>query len=254
MLNRLLVSVLLLGFLTTTYADESSSQAIEKQQQLSKSLVTLKPFIAKYTFFYHGDALGTGIRQLEKLENGDYLYRYHSDAKWMIFSDKRDEKTTVKIENNIVIPTHYRYERTGTGKDKLVEWQYDMLKNRAINVKKQLAQVIDFPKNTQDPLSYHLQHRINLMQDSSLSQYKYPVINSSGNISDKIYVYDGKESLDLPYGKVETLRFKREVKSKRRVTYAWFAPKLECLLVKLNQYKKDKQEFEIQLNTVDFKK
>ena len=54
----------------------------------------------------------------------------------------------------------------------------------------------------------------------------------------------------LPYGLVKTIRLKREVVEKKRVTYAWFAPELNYLLVKLNQTKGDVEQFEAQLKSV----
>jgi len=49
---------------------------------------------------------------------------------------------------------------------------------------------------------------------------------------------------------VKTIRLKREVIEKKRVTYAWFAPELNYLLVKLNQTKGDVEQFEAQLKSV----
>ena len=54
----------------------------------------------------------------------------------------------------------------------------------------------------------------------------------------------------LPYGLVKTIRLKREVIEKKRVTYAWFAPELDYLLVKLHQIKGDVEQFEAQLQSV----
>ena len=54
----------------------------------------------------------------------------------------------------------------------------------------------------------------------------------------------------LPYGLIRTLRFKREVKEKERVTYAWFAPELDFLLVKLYQTKGGTEQFEAQLSNL----
>jgi len=35
------------------------------------------------------------------------------------------------------------------------------------------------------------------------------------------------------------------------VTYAWFAPELDFMLVKLTQFKKSKEQFDIQLTAID---
>ena len=65
-----------------------------------------------------------------------------------------------------------------------------------------------------------------------------------------MYQNDGEEELVLPYGLIKTVRFKREVLEKKRVTYAWFAPELDFLLVKLYQVKAGVEQFEAQLTTL----
>jgi hypothetical protein len=230
----------------------NATDEVTTTQAVSKQSMILKPFKADYTFYYHGDALGTGTRQLEYLANGDVRYHYNSSGKWLIFTDERDETSIFRIKNNQIIPKYYRYQRTGTGKDKLYVWRYDIEKQQAINETKNLKKNIAFPEKVQDSLSYHLQQRINLKLAPEQTSFRYSVLSTSGKISEKVYEFDGEETLNLPYGEVTTLRFKREVKSKNRITYAWFAPALDYLLVKLNQYEKNKQEFEIQLNQVVF--
>jgi len=88
------------------------------------------------------------------------------------------------------------------------------------------------------------------MIDPSQTRYIYPVINTSGSIKEYDYQYDGEEELILPYGLIKTIRFKREVKEKERITYAWFAPELDYLLVKLYQMKGRTEQFEAQLSSL----
>ena len=57
----------------------------------------------------------------------------------------------------------------------------------------------------------------------------------------------------LPYGLVKALKYKREVAEKERVTYAWFAPELDYLLVRLYQIKEGVDQFEAQLDTFELK-
>jgi predicted homoserine dehydrogenase-like protein len=57
----------------------------------------------------------------------------------------------------------------------------------------------------------------------------------------------------LPYGLIKTIKLKREIKEKKRVTYAWFAPELDYLLVRLYQVKKGTEQFEAQLMVIDTK-
>ena len=212
--------------------------------------VMIPAFNAKYTILRKSKAVGEASRQLTYLANGFAQYSYRTDIEWLIFSDTRYENSVVKLEGNKVTPTSYEYKREGTGSDKYYKWRYDTTKNIAVDEKKNKTKTVNFPENIQDPLSYHLQHRLNLMSNPEQTQFIYPVIKTSGKIKDYVYQYDGEEELMLPYGLVKTIRLKREIVEKERITYAWFAPELDYLLVKLYQIKEGVEQFEAQLNSV----
>jgi len=225
----------LLSFTQTVQAKENSDN------------IVVKPFIAEYNILRKSSPVGTGIRELKHLDNGQFEYSYHTDIEWLIFSDNRKETSTVSIVDNQVRPTHYHYLREGTGRDKEYEWRYNLTNNKAIDVKKKREKSVDFPENIQDKLSYHLQNRINLLNDPAQKHFVYPVISTSGSIKNYVYTYEGEEELMLPYGLVKTIKLKREVIEKKRITYAWFAPELDYLMVKLYQAKSGVEQFEAQL-------
>jgi len=229
-------------FLLVFFSFISFTIAVE-QQKPNKH--TLPAFSAKYTVLHKSDPVGTAVRQLSYQVDGNVNYHYETYIEWLIFSQTRSETSIVTINNNQVMPLHYKYSREGTGKDKYYEWRYDASKNLAKDVERKREHTIDFSDNLQDKLSYHLQHRLNLIADAKQESYIYSVINTSGSIKDYIYQYDGEEELILPYGLVKTIRFKREIKE--RMTYAWFAPELNYLLVKLYQVKAGNEQFEAQL-------
>lgn len=218
-------------------------------QQIEKDL-KFPEFSAKYTVLHKSDPVGKAVRELSYQADGTVNYHYKTDVEWLIFSQTRSETSILTINDNTVMPQHYIYTREGTGKDKRYEWRYDQAQGQAKDIERKREHKIDFSNNLQDKLSYHLQHRLNLMRNANEQQYVYPVINTSGSIKDYIYQYDGEEELMLPYGLIKTVRFKREVKEKERVTYAWFAPNLDYLLVKLYQTKGGTEQFEAQLSSL----
>lgn len=218
-----------------------------KQEQIDKQAIPA--FTANYTVLHKSKPVGTAVRQLSYLADGTIDYHYQTKVKWLIFSQTRSETSILTINKNLVTPLHYTYTREGTGKDKRYEWLYDATNGQAKDIEREREHTIDFSNNLQDKLSYHLQHRLNLIADATNKNYVYSVINTSGTINDYNYQFDGEEELILPYGLVNTVRFKREVQEKERVTYAWFAPELNYLLVKLYQAKAGNEQFEAQLSS-----
>lgn len=207
-------------------------------------------FSAKYVILNNDKSVGEATRKLSYLDNGLAKYSYHTDIEWLIFSDVRDETSIVKLDGNKVIPQNFEYVREGTGSDKHYKWRFDIENNIAVDEIKKRNKNVEYPENIQDSLSYHLQHRLNLIDNAKQEHFVYPVIKTSGTIKNYVYQYDGEEELMLPYGLVKTIRLKREVIEKKRITYAWFAPELNYLLVKLNQTKGDVEQFEAQLKSV----
>ena len=240
---------LLTSFTLTCFFD---AQAFEQPvQSQTQNIKALPAFTAQYTVLHKSDPVGTAVRQLSYQKDGSINYHYKTKVKWLIFSQTRTETSILSIKKNQVTPQHFTYTREGTGRDKSYEWRFNAKENSGQNIgKKQKVVPLDFSKNLQDPLSYHLQHRLNLINDATQKEYSYTVIRTSGSLGDYIYQYDGEEELILPYGLIKTIRFKREVKEKKRITYAWFAPELDYLLVKLYQIKDGNEQFEAQLTNL----
>lgn len=228
-----------------------STNALATQEVNEESPKIVPAFKAHYTLLHKGDPVGKAVRELSYQEQGKATYHYHTDLKWLIFSDKRSETSKIIVQKNQVIPQHYVYSREGTGRDKSYEWRYDITNKKAQDIKKDRQITLNIAEGLQDKLSYHLQHRLSLIENPKQKRFSYPVISTSGSIKDYVYQYDGEEELMLPYGLVKTIRLKREVTAKKRVTYAWFAPELNYLLVKLYQVKAGAEQFEAQLSSID---
>ncbi|WP_206486365.1 DUF3108 domain-containing protein [Thalassotalea sp. G2M2-11] len=218
------------------------------QAQQKETGTVIKPFTAHYNILHKSSPVGTGIRTLKYLNDDQVQYSYQTEIEWLIFSDVRKESTRVKLNDNHVTPLQYQFTREGTGRDKAYDWQYDIEKNLAKDLKKNRKMTVNFPENIQDKLSYHLQNRLNLIANPEQKLFVYPVISTSGSIKNYVYQYEGIEDVMLPYGLVKAVKLKREVVEKKRITYAWFAPELNYLLVKLYQVKGGVEQFEAQLS------
>lgn len=245
---------LTLPFLTLANPAKIAAPPIETSQVQQGSPSKIIPaYRATYTLLHKSDPVGTAIRELSYLEEDKIRYHYETDISWLIFSDTRSETAIVNIKNNQVIPLSYDYQREGTGRDKYYQWQYDLANKTATDLLKDKKITLDFSDGLLDKLSYHLQNRIDLINNPEQKRFIYPVISTKGSVKNYEYQYDGKEELILPYGLIKTIRLKREIVEKKRITYAWFAPELNFLLVKLYQVKAGAEQFEAQLSSLELK-
>jgi hypothetical protein len=244
MLNKLCcIALVLVGQSSLVFANSATNTKIQQH--------IIQPFTAQYNLIRSSDIVGTATRTLKYLAKNKAEYHYKTDIEWLIFSDSRQETSVLKLNKFKVTPLQYHFKREGTGRDKSYQWQYDIPQNIAKNLKEDTKLNIKFPANIQDKLSYHLQNRLNLIQHPKQKLFVYPVISHSGKIKSYVYQYDGEDELMLPYGLIKTIRLKREVIEKKRITYVWFAPELNYLMVKVQQIKSGVEQFEVQLTAVE---
>lgn len=243
MLNKLCCITLVLASMSSVVFAKNATELTPEQH-------IIQPFTAKYNLIRSADIVGTATRTLAYITPDQAKYSYKTDIEWLIFSDNRQESSLVQLDNHKVTPLQYNFQREGTGRDKNYAWQYDVANNSATDLNKKTQLNIEFPFNIQDKLSYHLQNRLNLIQHPEQKLFVYPVVSHSGKIKNYVYQYDGEDELMLPFGLIKAVRLKREVVEKNKVTYAWFAPELNYLLVKIQQIKSDVEQFDAQLTSV----
>lgn len=238
----------MLSVLALSFSNQAADVATT---DLKPQKFPIAPFTAEYNIIHKGSPVGTAVRELNYLADGKIHYSYNTEIEWLIFSDHRKESSVLSFNNNHVIPNHYLFERSGTGKDKRSEWKFIPEKNQAFVMEEDEDDhqiELDFSTQIQDKLSYHLQQRLDLIENPKQKHFVFEVIQSSGRTKNYVYEFDAEEELMLPYGSIKTIRLKREVVEKQRITYAWFAPELNYLLVRLNQIKGDVNQFEAQLD------
>ncbi|WP_371185987.1 DUF3108 domain-containing protein [Thalassotalea maritima] len=222
--------------------------ALAQQETVS----SLANFEAKYNIVHEGDVLGKAKRSLINHDDGSVEFNYQTNIKRLIFSDHRQEQTQNIIRDGEVIPLLYQSSREGTGKDKFYKWAFDKDNQQVTNLVTNQSKQIDWPDGLQSKLSFHLQTRLNLINGKK--EFNFKTLTTSGGIKDYNYQLVGNEQIDLPYGTLDTVKLMRQKPGSDRVTYVWFAPELDYLMVKLHQKENSFNDFEAQLVSVDLAK
>ena len=214
---------------------------------LAQASEELQLFHADYEAYYQGAHLGNGVRKLERLPNGKYRMSSDSKLSLLLISDKRHETTEFTYSGGQLQPVSYYFSRKGTGRD------HHMVVNFAArkawvnydNKKK----VIQVDGVLFDPLSYQVQLRLDVMQDKTA--FTYPTV-MKGKLRQLDFKVVGEERLQLPYGKVNTIKLERVRKNSNRETYIWLAKELNYILVRLQQKENGKEEADLRLARVKF--
>lgn len=210
-----------------------------------------KPFSASYTADWKQVPVsGSAERSLQKLEDG----RWQLVFKASMLVAGLTEQSTFTVENDAFLPQSYKFERSGLGKSKDIEFDFDWSQKQVIGSDR--GNPVRFPLNRgmQDKSTYQLalQHDV-AAGEKSMS---YQVVDG-----DEIETYDfrvlGEEVVRTAAGLIDAIKVERvrDPTQSSRKTILWFAKDWNYLLVRLHQVEKDGKEYQIMLKsgTVDGK-
>ena len=214
-----------------------------------QAALKIKPFSASYTADWKQVPIsGTASRSLEALDNGRWELNF--EASMLVAS--LSETSTFRMENDAFLPLTYRFDRSGLGKAKQIELDFDWTEKQVLGNDR--GEPVRFPLNRgiQDKSTYQLvlQHDVAAGKQSM----SYQVIDG-----DEVETYDfrvlGTERVRTKAGLIEAIKVERvrDPTQSSRKTVLWFAKDWNYLLVRLHQVEKDGKEYQIMLKdgTVD---
>ncbi len=206
-------------------------------------------FTITYEVSRNGIYLGDTVRHFKQLADGNWQYTATTTARGLaalFFSDTVHEISTLKQQDNHIIPLKYVYDQSG-GKD--VEhyaidflWDQHKIHNGHNNKDYKIE------GNAQDVQTFLLQIMRDLQQHQNTMTY---FIASRGNASSYVLTQNGSHKIDTPYKTLETIEL---VSNKLKDTdqyRVWCAPALEFMPVRVQKIDTDDNKTEFVIK--DFK-
>jgi hypothetical protein len=206
----------------------------------------LRSFEASYQIFRSGKQHGNANRYL-KLQDGHYELGYQSKVSWLLFEDERFEKSRFQLVDGRIQPFFYQMQRSGTGPNRHYELNLDWSAKQLKVDKAQKLKQVQWNQQWLDLLSFHSQIVLDLK--AGKTDFVYDVLNRHGETRNYKYKVTTEEWLSLPYGKIKALRIERYGQSPDKQVYAWVAPELDYLLVRLWQSEDNVEQFDVQLKS-----
>ncbi|OEC44899.1 dehydrogenase [Pseudomonas sp. 1D4] len=203
----------------------------------------LKPFKASYTADWKTMPIsGSAGRALKQLDDG----RWQLDFEASMLVASLSEISVFRLEKNTFLPVTYRFNRSGLGKRKQVELDFDWGEKQVIGTDRDNQVRLPLNRGMVDKSTYQLV----LQRDVAAGKksMSYQVIDG-----DEVETYDfrvlGQERVDTMAGSVDAIKVERvrDPTQSSRKTTLWFAKDWDYLLVRLNQVEKDGKEYQIML-------
>ncbi|MDV7210469.1 DUF3108 domain-containing protein [Azotobacter beijerinckii] len=209
----------------------------------------LKPFFASYTADWKQMPIsGSAERTLKKLDGTRWDYEFK--ASMLVASVT--EQSTFTVESGRLVPLAYRYARSGMGKEKEVEHNFDWKAKKVQGRERDNPVNLPINRGLLDKSLYQLELQKDVAEGKQSMSYQ--VLDG-----DEIETYDfrvlGSENVRTRVGVVEAVKVERvrDPTQSSRKTVFWLAKDWDYLLVRLHQVEKDGKEYQIMLKegTVD---
>ncbi|MGF1527898.1 MAG: DUF3108 domain-containing protein [Candidatus Competibacterales bacterium] len=206
-------------------------------------------FTATYRVYARGVPLG----------RGEFALHYDADrytlstdlvptglATWF-FSDSVQQVASGTLRHGIPRPDYYRRQRTGNKPRQVVmDFQWDRFTVQARRDDRRVT--LTLVPRTVDPLSLHLLLMEDLLRGGAAS--RYTVVD---DIDVEVFdvTFEGEETLDTPWGELETQHFRQQRPRSQRATHLWFAPQLDFLLVQFTQTRRGQQTMRLVISELE---
>lgn len=224
--------------LTPTQTAPSDSATVTQAVKLPK------PFKAVYEAKYGGLSV-TATRTLRSVDGNAMELRFLASS-WLA---KIEEVSTFTWgTEGQLIPQHYLYKRSGLGRDRNAELNFDWQTQKVVNNVQNKPWTMPVPSDAQDKLSYQLQLRHDVHNRKTDMNYQ---VADGGRIKHYQFEVQGEEVLTTPVGKLNTTRVKRIRDDNERVTILWLANDWDHLLIRIQQQEEDGKHYEINLASAE---
>lgn len=204
----------------------------------------LTPFSATYTTQYQLGWLNLkidGTRTLSKLDDTRWLLTFNAATTGASLA----EKSIFSLQGERIIPLEYHYKTGGLLNKKPLDFIFDAAQKTIQDTNQNILYRDLWQDNLQDNLSYMVQASIDLKQGKKVVHY--PLMKTDFV---KIYSFAviGEEKIDTQIGPLNTLKVERIDDKKNRTIRAWFALDHDYQLVRLNESKKGKVTYQIDIH------
>lgn len=231
----------------TSASVASTNEKAEQRQAMDTAAALTKPYLAEYQLTRRGRRHGEASRQLSQEENNQWRYQTGTEASLLFLSDRRYQDTLFRLNGDRVEPLEFSYRREGTGSNQafFVRFDYEGERLHSRNGDPVEAEWRDHLLDSNAVL-----HQLQIDVAGADQLWSYELIDDDGSNREFEFEREGKEVLNLPFGRVEAIRVKRVRETDRRETYFWFAPAHNYTLVQMQQLKEGKEQARVVLSSL----
>ena len=196
---------------------------------VSSAALALEPYTAEYGFNIDNRWSGQSSRVLRK-DGEDWVYTFV--ARVPVLANATETTRFRLDEQRNVLSKHHNMRYKILVKNKNLAMNFDAAA-RKINVDVSgKKSTLDFKVGTLDELNLEFQVREDLKKGNLQPQY---LVADEKSVEAVRFVREGREQLNVPAGRYDTVRVRRVHNNPKRTTTFWLAPSLDYLPVRVMQ-------------------
>lgn len=228
----------LAGFASFVTADTALSESHSVALDQPSAAHLPQPFQASYTADYRGLPISaTGVRSFF-VNQDDEETTYTFSSKALSLFAKLYETSTFSPNGAELRPLRYQYERTGLGKNKTQDLQFNWVDGVVTDQTSSDQYSLNREARFSDRLLYQLQLQVDLFnapqEDLIETLWTYDIFDA-GRIKQYVFQVIDQELLETALGPIQTLRLEKRNDDSEKRTALWLAPEFEYMLVRFIQ-------------------
>ena len=190
---------------------------------------------AVYQLSVNRFGIGEARVTLRAQDNGLYTYRSDTNPTGLakLFrSDRVREYSRFKLHQNRIRPLEYRFDHTGSKKERHAFLHFDWKALQVANTVEGHTWEMEIPDDALDKLVV----QVAVMMDLTAGKEKLTyAIADGGKLKEYHFAIIGEENIKVPAGTFRAVKIERLRKDNDRTTHLWCAPELGYLPVRIEQ-------------------
>ncbi|NND53675.1 MAG: DUF3108 domain-containing protein [Gammaproteobacteria bacterium] len=238
-----LLTVLALAAVLAAPSVAAQDIAAEPAAEGSRNAGPLTPrgFVINYDVRF---AAFRGDLTLELLETSDNDYRIRATTTGrglarMFMGKESVEEAHFTFADGQVISRSYELEDGGKSGENDTEIHFDWPENIAHSVYEQELAELPLEEEVYDRISADV---VTIMDLRNGNEPRTLKIAEKNSIREYTFEAQGEERIELPSGEVDTVKFMRTRTGSSRSVLIWYAPELDYLPVRMEQFKRGKSQ------------
>ena len=211
----------------------------------SSNAEELAPFEASYNWIWHGMTVAFSTVKLERRDD-TWVYRSRSDPRGIgrMLSERPVQESIIRVTAEGTRPLSYKADDGTSATKRDADVKFDWEHGRITGVYEDTRLDMPLQPGIQDDLSVQIALMVELLHGRTPDRF---LILDKNTAREYRYSRDGEETLDTPFGAVQTIVYRSQKQGSPRTTRFWCAPSRGYIPIRVEQKRGDDVQWTMQI-------